>query len=1578
MKKATLTSIIKIILVIMTVLSIALLSACALGGGGGSGGGTGDGGSENGGSGSGNEGGGSENGGGGTGNEGGGTENEGGGSGTEGGFGKYTEGLKFTLDDATDTYFVSKYEGTEAEVVIPSVYETKAVTGIGREAFIRCNGVTRIYIPSNVTNIDYSAFYEASGLTAIVVSEDNPVYKSVDGNLYSKNGKTLFQYSIGKSEKSFTIPSGVEFIDTFAFRKAKLEGITVSEGVINMGSYAFSASALKNVTLPQSLTVIGFGAFSECKSLESITIPSNVTYVQSYAFSSCTNLASVTFNGTSKVEGIGACAFYECEKLTDITIPDSVLEIGGSAFYKCTQLNTVTIGKNSKLETIGTSTFYRCRSLKEIYIPFGVTSLGADSFKGCDHQDLVICCEVASQPQGWASNWNPDNCTVQWGDKLNPDAPEVTEPEFVGAFEAEAVGPVMDPTVKFAPDAILFVAYTAPVSNPVISIAGVQNVKYLLEEFTGQYYIYAYEVDTTNLPTGIPIMAVVKYSVDGEEKTDRFGLTVVTGKEEEPGQGENVDKPINPDAPGGSDEIPDGFVGGAAFLSQAPGGAHAIVDISKCASLYIFFGEPVENPMLYVGKDEAQLSPIEAFQSDIYYVVVFEIDTTNWAYGEIVGAYIRCDGVEQSVDYNFAISAEDIPDSDPNEPDEGGEGEKPNPDAYIEFVGLYDAESNSRIADWIYTYPNKSMVIYMLFRGGAPESAYFEYNDIPASSVIVEGSYIGTVDVDGETYYAMSFYIEPIYAEGEYAPRFGFINGDNEHSQSYRFTVDDGMDAPGGEMAEFVGACEPEAIGPTYDATVKSDSCATLLVCYTAPVSNLRLMINEYPYNSYVPYKEESWCGYYTYWFEIDTFILPSDNSYFVELQHGTSGFDLVTESFQLYVVSNGTGYPGEEESDPVHLGVSISGENMQSGTYLSVPHGKDLWIDIYFDKYLMGSRAFVADNDEDVSYETRYEGEYYIISVCAPWRDKDYRIGFEYYLADYSLTTLYIDVAVVYGDGTEVVYPNLVGVAADGNPMTPGDCVYVPMGRLVPIEMYFDRVFEVARVFESSDDYSIVYETREENGYFIVKFDYFAFEHATKVGVQYRLSNGMEEYAYIGIEPTEDPLNPTKPEFLGVRTEDSEELTYGDINVSLTGTAYTIYLVIGSEITPQDVSADSLNASIMGAYWDTDGNFVVEVALQPTMTGRVQMYFNYMYSQYMMGDQLYFEVGVSEGEAPKFLGVTYEDADSYTDVINGVIKGEIPRITFVFEGEVEVFYLYDVAQNVIGGMPEISYDGIYTYATFMIDTARVSLSEGYNTLYVTYNRKNIYVEYTAEVEFELRVARLVRIINADTGEDVTEEKPEGYHVYLKDRKLNLIVVYSVLPSEVRFYNCLGARPDEYVLGEIKEYDAGLGGYPVYFSLSGLESDKCSITMKDTYENTFPGEDDCHNAFIVQVDESAKRDPAIIGFSFDGVNIDADTLTLQRDYRKPVYVILEGVTQTEYLGANIYIGEKRDVSWGGRTEYSEELSAYVMTCWPCWPVDCTEPRPYVYEVRIYLDEPDCQNVEYLSFEVTVMPVEYGV
>ena len=122
---------------------------------------------------------------------------------------------------------VYQYDGDATAITVPKTYNGYTVTTIGtniqkteyRSVFsdsLTRNPLKSIHIPKTVEEIIPSAFIGARRLTSITVDSANPKYKSIDGSLYSKDGKELIKYKV-TNNKNVYIPSTVTKLGDFAF-----------------------------------------------------------------------------------------------------------------------------------------------------------------------------------------------------------------------------------------------------------------------------------------------------------------------------------------------------------------------------------------------------------------------------------------------------------------------------------------------------------------------------------------------------------------------------------------------------------------------------------------------------------------------------------------------------------------------------------------------------------------------------------------------------------------------------------------------------------------------------------------------------------------------------------------------------------------------------------------------------------------------------------------------------------------------------------------------------------------------------------------------------------------------------------------------------------------------------------------------------------------------------------------------------------------------------------------------------------------------------------------------------------------
>lgn len=169
--------------------------------------------------------------------------------------------FKFILNNTA--VIVTRYNGTAADVTIPSRYKGKPVTMIDHAAFFN-SVVTSVTIPDSVTSIDDNAFGFCSQLTNI------------------------------------SIPNSVTYIGFSAFAHCtSLKSITLPSSLSSISEALFSGcSQLTTIHIPDSVPSIQSHAFYHCRNLETIRIPVSVTLIETDAFAGCPSLMTVTYSGS--------------------------------------------------------------------------------------------------------------------------------------------------------------------------------------------------------------------------------------------------------------------------------------------------------------------------------------------------------------------------------------------------------------------------------------------------------------------------------------------------------------------------------------------------------------------------------------------------------------------------------------------------------------------------------------------------------------------------------------------------------------------------------------------------------------------------------------------------------------------------------------------------------------------------------------------------------------------------------------------------------------------------------------------------------------------------------------------------------------------------------------------------------------------------------------------------------------------------------------------------------------------------------------------------------------------------------
>lgn len=106
-----------------------------------------------------------------------------------------------------------KYYGDDQEIVVPDGIEE-----LDSHLFSNAQSLKKIILPKSLKEIKATMFPSSqwgstSVLEEIIVDSENPLYKSVDGVLYSKDMQKLVTYPAGAQSTKFVVPETVKEIN---------------------------------------------------------------------------------------------------------------------------------------------------------------------------------------------------------------------------------------------------------------------------------------------------------------------------------------------------------------------------------------------------------------------------------------------------------------------------------------------------------------------------------------------------------------------------------------------------------------------------------------------------------------------------------------------------------------------------------------------------------------------------------------------------------------------------------------------------------------------------------------------------------------------------------------------------------------------------------------------------------------------------------------------------------------------------------------------------------------------------------------------------------------------------------------------------------------------------------------------------------------------------------------------------------------------------------------------------------------------------------------------------------------------
>lgn len=281
--------------------------------------------------------------------------------------------------------------------------------------------VKEITIPNEVTKLRAGGFVGCNKLKEINADESHKFYTSIDGILYTKDGKKLVSFPPAKEETEYIMPNSVEEVESMAFNgTTNLENVKLSDNIKSLPENLAIENKNAEIELVLNPDILVQGDVYPVGSplITTVTIPEGSTYLSATAFDNMPNIENLYYNAECELEKVGVVdgktTYYVngIQKLQNLkkvvigsgvkNIPDEFLN--GLYVNSRKTLETLVIGEN--VETIGDKAFYYLMAVKDLEISNNVKSIGAEAFSNMESVEgtLVIpdsIVELCTRDESW-------------------------------------------------------------------------------------------------------------------------------------------------------------------------------------------------------------------------------------------------------------------------------------------------------------------------------------------------------------------------------------------------------------------------------------------------------------------------------------------------------------------------------------------------------------------------------------------------------------------------------------------------------------------------------------------------------------------------------------------------------------------------------------------------------------------------------------------------------------------------------------------------------------------------------------------------------------------------------------------------------------------------------------------------------------------------------------------------------------------------------------------------------------------------------------------------------------------------
>lgn len=364
---------------------------------------------------------------------------------------------------------LAKYDGTAANVTVPSQYNGINIRYVADEAFsyldtlktltlsegiydlgmvLSCEYLKTIKLPKTygktkdyknipVIGLEFGMTSFCYSFDTIILASGNPYVKLENGVLYSADGSYLICYPTAKKDASYVAPASLRVIGGGAImHNLYLKEIVLNEGLRVIDSWGIDGcSNVEKVTLPSTLEIIGQFVLRGMK-IKTLHIPCDLESLGTTSFTDNRELETITTDSDLArcfvVDNVLYCdkAAVACalkSKQEFIKVPDGITTIADSAFQEIQTNKTVYLPDS--VEKIESCAFYNSKITK-LYIDGALPEFEEDAL--IDMENITIV-QHPDNGDPWSEaqkseieNKNP-NATIAWSTEHFYDAGEDTK-----------------------------------------------------------------------------------------------------------------------------------------------------------------------------------------------------------------------------------------------------------------------------------------------------------------------------------------------------------------------------------------------------------------------------------------------------------------------------------------------------------------------------------------------------------------------------------------------------------------------------------------------------------------------------------------------------------------------------------------------------------------------------------------------------------------------------------------------------------------------------------------------------------------------------------------------------------------------------------------------------------------------------------------------------------------------------------------------------------------------------------------------------------------------------------------------